>query len=266
MLTHSRLVSKRQQQVKKKKAKRRGSSTYILPYFVLVILLSLIPISRHLFILGAKWGYLKIQQIDIKGNYRITPEQIRLWTGIKEGLNILKFDLNCVTSIAEAQPWIKSLVIERKFPYTVSIQVEENSPAAIWEDGDDLFLMDEFGFLLENIRQKGDFPSLPVLACMKEMGSRVGQRCPFPYWSSGMSIVENIQETMPCLLKDVMKICIFSEDQAIIFLTKGRTLLVDISTSPFKFPLLKTLIEKMPEQWESMGYCDLRFEGKIIFG
>ena len=179
---------------------------------------------------------------------------------------MLNFDLTRVSSVAEAEPWIRSVVVERKFPGILSIQVEENMPVVIWEDEGNLFLMDEFGFLLERIQEKEAYSTLPVLTCLKKMGSQAGQRCPFPYWSNGLSVLENMKGIMPEIIDDILKICILSEDQVIIFLTNGRKVLLSMATSRIKFPLLKGLIEKIPDQWQSMGYCDLRFEGKIIFG
>jgi cell division protein FtsQ len=266
MFSNPDLVGKKKQRVKKKKVKIKRKPSKILPYAVIFTFLAMIPMWKHLFILGAQWSYLKIKEIEIRGISRITPEQIKMWTGIKEGLNILNFDLTIVSSIAEAQPWIRSVVVERKFPCTVSIHVEENLPVAIWEDGGKRFLMDEFGFLLEKINDKDFYVKLPVLTCFKEVGSHPGQRCLFPYWSNGICVVENIKDFIPDIMKEVVKICILSEDQVIIFLTKGRKVLMSMSTGRIKLPLLRALIEKMPDQWQSMGYCDLRFNNSIIFG
>lgn len=266
MFTNPKLVGKSKQKVKKKRTKTQGRPSKILPYLVILVSLTLIPLCRHLFILGAKWSYLRIKEIEIKGINKITPEQIRMWTGIKEGLNMLNFDLTCASSIAEAQPWIRSLVVERKFPCTVTIKVEENLPVAIWEDGEKRFLMDEFGFLLDNIHTKDSSMTLPVLSCCKEVGLRAGQRCPFPYWSNGLSVAEDIKAMIPDMMNEVKKICILSEDQVMILLTNGRKILLSMTNSRIKFPLLRGLIEKVPCQWQSMGYCDLRFNDKIIFG
>jgi hypothetical protein len=107
---------------------------------------------------------------------------------------------------------------------------------------------------------------LPVLSCCKEAGLRRGQRCLFPYWANGLSIVEYIKEMIPDMMNEVVKICILSEDQVILLLTNGRKVLINMTNIRIKFPLLRALIEKVPGQWQSMRYCDLRFNGKIIFG
>ena len=267
MFTNSQLVSKFRQKVKKKKVKKQGRRLKILHYLVIFALLTLIPLCKHLLIFGAKWSYLKIKEIEINGINRITPDQIRMWTGLKEGLSMFDFNIACASSIADAQPWIRSLVVERKFPCTVTIQVEENLPVAIWKDGEKCFLMDEFGFLLENVNFKDHYyGELPVLSCCKDVGSQAGKRCPFPYWSNGLSIVEDIRDAFPDMMNEVLKICILSEDQVIILLNNGRKVLTSITTSRIKLPLLRALVEKVPDKWQSMGYCDLRFDGKIIFG
>ncbi|MGA1796553.1 MAG: cell division protein FtsQ/DivIB [bacterium] len=260
------LIKRTPQRVQKRKGKAPRRRASVLPYVVMFVIVALIPLGRHLIEWGTRWGYLTVKRIEITGNSRISSEQIKMWTGIKEGLNMLNFDLDGVTGIAEAQPWIRSLLVERRFPYTVSIEVEEKLPVAIWEEEDNRFLMDEFGCLLEPVRGRDSFSSLPVMTCFGHFDCKAGRRCPFPYWSNGLSMVEIMKECAPEFMNEVVKICIVSEDQVTVFLTQGRKLLVDMETIRAKFPLLKALIRKMPEQWRSMGYCDVRFDNKIIFG
>ena len=260
------LIKRTPQRVQKRRCKAPRRRAMVLPYVVVFVLLGLIPLGRYLIVWGTRWGYLTVKRIEITGNSRISSEQIKMWTGIKEGLHMLNFDLRGVTGVAEAQPWIRSLLVERKFPYTVSIEVEEKLPVAIWEGRDNRFLMDEFGCLLEPVRGRKSFSSLPVITCIGHFDCRAGQRCPFPYWSNGLSMAETMKECAPEIMKEVVKICIVSENQVIVFLTQGRKLLVDMETMRAKLPLLKALIRKMPKQWRSMGYCDVRFDNKIIFG
>jgi len=78
--------------------------------------------------------------------------------------------------------------------------------------------------------------------------------------------MEDIKEMIPDMMNEVVKICILSEDQVIILLTNGRKVLMRLTSSRIKLSLLRALIEKVPEQWQSMGYCDLRFKDSIIFG
>lgn len=240
--------------------------TYIFPFLLILLLAGLIPIGQHLLTAWNRWDYLKIRHIDIIGNNRISLEQIKNWGGIKEGLNILSLDLDHITGLAEAQPWIRSLEVERRFPGSVSIHVEESSPVAIWEDEGKHFSMDEFGILLEEIDEETSFAGLPILVGFKQGISKEGARCPSPYWPSGLNVMENIKDVFPELMEDIEKFCILSENQMVIFLNKGRRILLNMSDANVKLRLLKALIEQAPDHWQSMEYCDLRFEDKIVFG
>lgn len=266
MIEKNPLIKKKRQEVKKKRKKKRSRGPNLLFFLVLICFLTLIPLGHQLFLLGRSWDYLKIKQIEIKGNSRITSEQIRTWTGIEEGVNMLNFDLASYNGLAEAKPWIRSFMIERRFPNTVEIEVEERLPFLIWEDEGDYFLMDEFGILIDNMDEDASFEDLPIFTGFKTGPSIVGHRCPSHYWSDAISLVESINDVYPELMEDLIKIYISSEDKVTLILKEGRKIFLGIQGVKNKLTLLKGLLHRLPDMWQSIGYCDLRFSGKIIFG
>ena len=71
-----------------------------------------------------------IQQVDIKTDGIIAPEQLRRWTGVKPGANLIALDLAAVKRNLELVSVIDSVSVERVLPRTLKIRVTERDPIA----------------------------------------------------------------------------------------------------------------------------------------
>ena len=71
-----------------------------------------------------------IQQIDVKTDGVIAPEQLRRWTGVKPGANLIALDLAAVKRNLELVSVIDSVSVERVLPRTLKIRVTERDPIA----------------------------------------------------------------------------------------------------------------------------------------
>ena len=71
-----------------------------------------------------------IQQIDVQTDGKIAPEQLRRWTGVKPGANLIALDLAAVKRNLELVSVIDSVSVERVLPRTLKIRVTERDPIA----------------------------------------------------------------------------------------------------------------------------------------
>ncbi|MEI8289412.1 MAG: FtsQ-type POTRA domain-containing protein [Verrucomicrobiota bacterium] len=71
-----------------------------------------------------------IQQIDVKTDGVIAPEQLRRWTAVKPGMNLIGLDLAAVKRNLELVSVIDSVSVERVLPRTLKIRVTEREPVA----------------------------------------------------------------------------------------------------------------------------------------
>lgn len=71
-----------------------------------------------------------IQKIDVKTNGRIAPDQLRRWSGVKPGENLIALDLAAVKRNLELVSAVKSVSVERVLPHTLRIRVTEREPIA----------------------------------------------------------------------------------------------------------------------------------------
>jgi len=71
-----------------------------------------------------------IQQIEVKTDGVIAPEQLRRWSRVKLGANLIGLDLAEVKRNLELMPVIESVSVERVLPRTLKIRVTEREPVA----------------------------------------------------------------------------------------------------------------------------------------
>ncbi len=102
-----------------------------------------------------------IQQIDVTGNARRTPDDVASEAGIVKGENVFTLDLDKARSRLLADPWIREATLSRRLPGTVSVQVTERDAAAIIALGDS-FLASRDGDVFKRL-ESGDPTDLPVV-------------------------------------------------------------------------------------------------------
>jgi cell division septal protein FtsQ len=71
-----------------------------------------------------------VQDIDVKTDGVIAPDQLRRWAGVKPGQNLLALDLARVKRDLEMVSTIKSVAVERVLPHTLRLRVTEREPLA----------------------------------------------------------------------------------------------------------------------------------------
>ena len=71
-----------------------------------------------------------IQRVEVQTDGVIAPDQLRSWSGVKPGANLIALDLASVKHNLEFWPVIDSVSVERVLPRTLKIRVTERKPIA----------------------------------------------------------------------------------------------------------------------------------------
>ncbi|MGA2854548.1 MAG: FtsQ-type POTRA domain-containing protein [Verrucomicrobiota bacterium] len=71
-----------------------------------------------------------IQRVEVQTDGVIAPDQLRRWSGVQPGANLIKLDLAVVKHKLEFWPVIDSVSVERVLPRTLKIRVTERKPIA----------------------------------------------------------------------------------------------------------------------------------------
>lgn len=71
-----------------------------------------------------------IHHVDVQTDGVITTDQLRRWSGVQSGANLIALDLAAVKRNLELEPLVGSVSIERVLPRTLKIRVTERRPVA----------------------------------------------------------------------------------------------------------------------------------------
>lgn len=146
-----------------------------------------------------------IQQIDVTTDGVIAPDQLRRWTGVKPGANLIALDLAAVKRNLELVSVIDSVSVERVLPRTLKIRVTERDPIAQVNvpraDGASgiavsVFQLDADGVVMQPLDPRLSTvplaqmnPQLPVIAGLNAFQLQPGRRVELPQVQAALRLI-----------------------------------------------------------------------------
>lgn len=105
---------------------------------------------------------LKVQDLQVLGRKRTESAQILAALSIERDMPMLEIDPQMAKAKLEALTWIKQAAVERRFPNVVTVTLVEREPIAIWQQQDNLTLIDQEGVAIEDV-PINNFARLPLV-------------------------------------------------------------------------------------------------------
>lgn len=123
---------------------------------------------------ASKWSGAKIVDMSadagftvanvlVEGRVYTDPEVLLGLVNIQKGDPLLGFDPDAARSQIERISWVKSVLVERRFPDTVYVGLTERTPLALWQKDKKLHLIDTEGKVLTE-HNLGRFASLLMVS------------------------------------------------------------------------------------------------------
>src|ERR1019366_8596839 len=163
-----------------------------------------------------------IQQIDVATDGKIAPEQLRRWTGVKPGANLIALDLASVKRNLEMWSVIDSVSVERVLPRTLKVRVTERDPIAQvnvgWADpaGEitvPIFQLDADGVVMQPLDPRlcvvplAQMNSqLPVIVGLNSFQLQPGRRLELPQVQTALRLVSAFEHSSMAGLVDVRRV------------------------------------------------------------
>jgi len=107
-------------------------------------------------------GCFMIQTVDLTGTRRVSRDQVLALLDLPTDRGLLRTDPAVLQRALEAHPWIRRASVQRVFPKTLAVDVQEREPVAILRTDRRDFLVDYEGVLLMERPPRRD-DTLPVL-------------------------------------------------------------------------------------------------------
>lgn len=105
---------------------------------------------------------MAVDRVVVQGNQRVSVQEIFALVGDVRGQSLLLVDLEQVRARLLDSPWVASVAVRRVLPSTIDVRLVEREPVAIARLGQQLYLVDGTGVIIDEYGpQHADF-DLPI--------------------------------------------------------------------------------------------------------
>jgi cell division septal protein FtsQ len=109
----------------------------------------------------------KLEDVSFKGIKRVSQAQLLQKGGLENGVNLLALNLSEVKKNMESTPWVKSVFLHRELPNKLQVVVNEHQPIFLVPVQQDLYYLNEEGFLFKKSEVKEE-ASIPLLTGLEK--------------------------------------------------------------------------------------------------
>jgi len=235
------------------KVNKTGKIRVIWSITTFIVLLSALAIAIYVSLNKIKSSF-PIKNVVFYGNKHLTDDELRALAGIHGNENIITVSRKKVIQMLLKSPWIKSVSIRKELPDTLSVLIEEVTPFALLDMKGRLFIINDKGELLEEL--KGDsIPFLPVITAN-------------PYnrdegFSEAISLTRDMNDLGFSSGRNQIEI-IVSRPQELAMLIDGTVVKVGSGDYRRKLERLLELEGEIKKRNIPVDFIDLRFENRVI--
>jgi len=207
---------------------------------------------------------LAVDRVIVQGNHRLSVGDIEALIGDVRGESLLLVDLHRFQTRLLDSPWVQSVTLRRILPSTVDVRIVERDPVAIARLGQQLYLVDGTGVIIDEYGpQYGDL-DLPIVDGMAAPASESG-RVIDPERAQLAARFLSALTGRPELRRAVSQVDVSREGNVVVLLGDDPAQLY-LGDQQF-VERLRTYLEIRPtldERMDEVDYVDLRFGQRVI--
>jgi cell division protein FtsQ len=187
-----------------------GSAFLKFSYLVFaLILISLLFISGYEFLQQAP--YVKLQNIMVSGMNNDLKRALLESAGLNAETSLLSVNIDQVKRVMEANPWIRNVELEKRYPHTLVIRAEEQKVRAVVFQ-ERFQYINQYGEAFKDVApgEPLDYPIITGIELKPENGSNAFQRA--------LNVLDILEvEKSPWSVRDLAEIHIQEEGNIVLY-------------------------------------------------
>jgi cell division septal protein FtsQ len=208
---------------------------------------------------------LRVETIAVRGNVRLSSGQVRALVEDLRGTSILSADLAAFRRRLIESPWVADVALRRVLPSTVEIFVSERRPVGLCRLGQELYLVDETGVVLDQFGPQYAEFDLPIIDGLLNDPDRRGTQGSIDPARAELAAraIASLGRS-PEIARRLSQVDVSDPHDAVVLL-EGDTALLRLGSERFLervqsyLELAGTLRDRVAE----IDYVDLRFEQRV---
>jgi cell division protein FtsQ len=206
---------------------------------------------------------LQINHVTVKGNERLaTGEVLALLDGLR-GRHILSIELGAWRERLLASPWVADATLRRSLPATIEVVIRERYPMGIGRIGTRLYLVDQYGVIVDEYGPNHAAIDLPVIDGLASVPKNGGPLVDEARVRLAAKLLSDLT-TRPELARRVSQVDVSDAHNAVVILN-GDTTRLRLGDKEFA-DRLQGYIDLGPalhERVADIDYVDLRFDERL---
>ena len=206
---------------------------------------------------------LQVRHISVHGNVRISSGEVQAIIDGLRGSSILTADLPRYRRRLLESPWVADAAMRRILPSTVEIFISERSPIGLCRLGQELYLLDRTGMLIDEFGPKYATFDLPLIDGVVRPNADSNPVIDEARTALAASVLDAVAPHK-ALAARLSQIDVTDPEDAVVLLDNDAAYL-HLGTDRF-VERLKTYLEIEPalrERVADMDYVDLRFGDRV---
>lgn len=203
---------------------------------------------------------LQVQEVKVVGAEKLDAATLAAASGL-EGENILFADTGKAKERLSQVAMIKDLSIERRWPGEMVIKVKERQPWGYWQVKEQIYVIDDEGFVLDNDQPGEGAPTIVQLDSERQWlpGERVEVHA--------VDLARQLMESAPRSLGRSVVGLEYSDRSGLTVVLEGglRATFGDDRDLDYKISALYVLLEKARRDGREVHAVDLRFGDSVSF-
>ena len=207
---------------------------------------------------------LQVSRVAVRGNVRLSSGEVQALTEGLKGSSILLADLDWYRAKLLESPWVAQVALRRVLPSTVEVFISERRPVGLCRLGDDLFLVDRHGTLIDQFGPRYVEFDLPIIDGLVRAPENASRPTIDPARAELAARVIEALASKRDLARRISQIDVHDVRDAVLLLDDDPALL-HVGDERFLerlqgyLDLAPALRERVPE----IDYVDLRFEERL---
>ncbi len=222
---------------------------------MLLILLAVTTVAGTAYLLSRIFrSAFVVRSVVFTGNTHLSDDELRAASGLRGGENMLTLSGRRLAQKMVESRWVKSVSVRKELPDRIMMRIKEAEPFALLDMKGSMFLVDENGRMLEQLRG-GTVPFLPVIT-----GDPFGEKEVF---SEAIRLARAIKETGLLAKKDHVEIIAHKPEE---LAANFDGILVKVGAGEYaeKLGRLMDLEEEIKKRHIPVDYIDLRFANRVV--
>lgn len=213
--------------------------------------------------LAAEAKILQVGRIVVRGNERLSNGEVLALLDGLQGHSILTVDLERWRSRLLHSPWVADAALRRTLPSTVEVFVSERQPMGIGRIGQELYLVDPRGMIIDEYGPNYADYDLPIIDGLAASPARDGTLIDATRAGLAARLLQAVRPR-PELARRISQIDVTDARDAVVIL-EGDSALIRLGDDQF-LERLQSYLELAPalrERVPDIDYVDLRFDERV---